>query len=152
MATRKYTGFDKQGTKCTPGLKALVDIILFLNAGKTKNLGTFVVRDMKGKPGKPSVHSTGRAADIGWSDRAAIEEIMKWLVENNETLDVEYVADYFPQPGGRAWRCDRDAWKDYNKGLIQGAPNGKWIHIEIGNRLAEDKAGMEAAIKKALGA
>lgn len=152
MATRKYTGFDKQGTKCTPGLKALVDIILFLNAGKTKNLGTFVVRDMKGKPGKPSVHSTGRAADIGWSDRAAIEEIMKWLVDNNETLDVEYVADYFPQPGGRAWRCDRDAWKDYNKGLIQGAPGGKWIHIEIGNRLAEDKAGMEAAIKKALGA
>lgn len=152
MATRKYTGWDKNGTGTAPGLKALLDIILFLNLGKTKNLGTFVVRDMKGKPGKPSVHSTGRAADIGWSDRAAIEGVMEWLVANNETLDVEYVADYFPKPGGRAWRCDRDAWKEYPKGLIQGAPNGRWIHIEVGPRLAFDKAGMEAAIKKALGA
>lgn len=147
---RKYTGYDKRGTALTPGMKVLRDTILFLNSGKVTNLGGWVVRDMKGKPGKPSVHSTGRAIDLGYRDRAAIEPVMDWLVKNADLLDIEYVADYFPRPGGRGWRCDRGSWADYPKGRIAGAPGGRWIHVEIGPRLAANSSAMEAAIKQAL--
>jgi hypothetical protein len=152
MANRKYTGFDKAGKGTAPGLKVLMDTVLFFNAGKVSNLGTFMLRDMKGKPGKPSVHSTGRAGDIGWTDRAAIEGVINWLVTNADLLDIEYVADYFPAPGGRGWRCNRGAWSTYKKGQIAGAPGGKWIHVEVGPRLGFDKAGMEAAIKESFAA
>ena len=149
--TRPYTGFDKRGTALTPGMKVLRDTILFLNGGKVTNLGGWVVRDMKGKPGKPSVHSTGRAIDLGYRDREAIEPVIDWLVKNADLLGIEYVADYFPRPGGRGWRCDRNACSDYPKGRIAGAPGGRWIHIETDPAMSADAARMEAAIKQALG-
>jgi hypothetical protein len=148
--TRPYTGFDKRGTGTKPGLKVLVDTILFLNGGKVTNLGTWMVRDMKGKPGKQSVHGTGRAADLGWRDRAVIEPVIDWLVKNADQFGVEYVADYFPRPGGRGWRCDRAGWLTYPKGRIAGAPGGRWIHIEISPAMADNPEAMTEAIKRSL--
>lgn len=147
---RTYTGYDKRGIGITPGLKVLRDTIIFLNAGKITNLGAWMVRDMKGKPGKPSVHSTGRAQDLGYRDRAAIEPVMEWLIKNADPFGLEYLADYWPRPGGRGWRCDRGAWSDYPKGRITGAPGGRWIHIEISPSMANNPAAMEAAIKQSL--
>lgn len=145
---RPYTGFDKEAKKKRVGTEHLRDIIVFLNAGKLSNLGSFVVRDKRGKPGELSVHSTGRAFDIGFSDRATAVRVMDWLVTNADLLDVEMVTDYFPLPFGRAWRCDRATWKKYFKKTVSGAPGGKWFHVEIGNRLADK--GMEQAVKQAL--
>ena len=38
---RPYTGFDKYSTGPLPGLKALRDVILYLNAGKITHLGSW---------------------------------------------------------------------------------------------------------------
>jgi len=147
---RPYTGFNGNSRGALPGTVALRDLILFLNAGKLTHLGTYVKRDARGKPGQPSVHSTGRAVDIGYSNRADIEPVIDWLVAHADELGVEMVADYFPTPWGRAWRCDRAAWKVYDRRTIHGAPGGRWIHIEISPTLANDAAAMSAALEKAL--
>ena len=147
---RPYTGFDGNSRGPLPGTVALRDLILFLNAGKLTHLGTYAKRDARGKPGQPSVHATGRAVDIGYTNRADIEPVIDWLVTHADALGVEMVADYFPKPWGRAWRCDRAAWKVYDRKTIHGAPGGRWIHIEISPTLANDAATMSAALEKAL--
>ena len=147
---RPYTGFDARGTGLTPGVAQLRDLILYLNGGKIVNLGGYMVRDMKGHPGHPSVHGTGRAQDLGYSNRADIEPLIDWLVTNADLIGLEMLADYYPQPWGRTWRCDRNAWKVYDRKQITGAPGGRWIHIEISPQLANDAAAMSAALKKVL--
>ena len=148
--TRPYTGFNGNSRAALPGTVALRDLILFLNEGKLTHLGTYAKRDARGKPGQPSVHSTGRAVDIGYTTRKDIEPVMKWLVDNADLLGVEMVADYWPKPWGRAWRCDRAAWKVYDRRTIHGAPGGRWIHLEISPTIAQDAAAMNAALEKAL--
>lgn len=147
--SRPYTGFDGYAKGATPGLEALRDIILYLNP-QLRHLGSYAKRDMKGKPGLPSVHATGRACDIGFTAKSHIEPVLKWLVENADTLGVEMIADYHLKPWGRAWRCDRASWKIYDRRTIHGAPGGRWIHIEISPQLAHDAAAMSAALEKAL--
>ena len=149
---RPYTGFDIVAQGTGPGLKALVDIICFLNDGKIADLGTWTRRDARGKPGVPSIHGTGRAADLGWFDRKDGERIIDWLITNADTLGLEMLIDYYPRPFGRAWRCDRNKFKTYLKKTVAGAPGGRWIHIEISPTLANSRATMDAAILKALGA
>lgn len=150
--TRQYTGFDSLAKGTQPGLRALVDLICFLNHGKITDLGTWMVRDARGKTGVPSVHGTGRAADLGWFDRKDGERLIDWLVTNADTLGLEILIDYHPRPFGRAWRCDRGRFKTYLKRTVAGAPGGRWIHIEISPTMAKNKKAMEAAIVKALGA
>ena len=150
-SSRAYTGYSGNARAALPGTVALRDLILFLNAGKLTHLGTYAKRDARGKPGQPSVHQSGTATDIGYTSRADIEPVINWLVTHADLLGVEMVADYFPAPWGRAWRCDRAAWKVYDRRTIAGAPGGRWIHIEISPQLAHDAAAMSAALEKALG-
>ena len=150
-SSRAYTGYSGNARAALPGTVALRDLILFLNAGKLTHLGTYAKRDARGKPGQPSVHQSGTATDIGYTNRADIEPVINWLVTHADLLGVEMVADYFPAPWGRAWRCDRAAWKVYDRRTIAGAPGGRWIHIEISPQLAHDAAAMSAALEKALG-
>lgn len=137
---RKYTGYDGDATGKQAGLEELVRQLC------TKfplwNNGTWVVRNMKNanlKTAKPSVHSTGRAADLSWrkvgkkgsgnyNDAVAL---MDFLVLHANALQIEGVHDYFPDPFGRGWKCDREAWMVYDKATIGSAPGGDWIHIEI---------------------
>jgi hypothetical protein len=56
---------------------------------------------------------------------------MDFLVLHADALQIESVHDYFPQPFGRGWKCDRESWTVYAKPTIGSAPNGDWIHIEI---------------------
>jgi hypothetical protein len=151
MAGRKYTGFDRVGTSITPGLRQLRDVVLFLNQGKISDLGSFTIRDKRGHPGSMSVHATGRAIDFGWKTREAGENLIRFLEQNAEMLGVEMIADYFPEPWGRTWRCDRAGWKIYTRKTISGAPGGRWIHVEISPTMGRDSVKMEAAIKTALG-
>ena len=149
---KPYTGFDKIGRGITPGLKVLQNWVLFTGNGQLTNLGAFGVRDMRGSEnvGRTSVHATGRAMDIGWNKREVVEGTMFWLLYNAEQLGVEMLADYWPRPFGRTWRCDRWEWKVYDKKTIHGAPGGRWIHVEISPEMASSSAKMEAAIRKTM--
>lgn len=146
---RPYTGFDKVARGVQPGLKVLQNWVLFTGNGQLTNLGSFAVRPMRGKE-QTSVHATGRAMDIGWTKREVVEGSMFWLLWNADTLGIEMLADYFPKPFGRTWRCDRNDWKIYDKLTIHGAPGGRWIHVEISPEMASSSAKMEAAIRKTM--
>ena len=39
-------------------------------------------------------------------------------VANANELGLQMVIDYWPQPFGRAWRCDRMAWQVYQKQTV----------------------------------
>jgi len=137
---RTYTGFDKQASGRRAGTQKLIDYVLFLNGGKIRNLGSFMVRDMRGKAGKPSVHSTGRAIDFGYTNREDGLALADFFVRNWEAFGVELIVDYYPTPHGRGWNVTRLAWQDYKKPTVSGAPYGRWLHVEISNEVADNAA------------
>lgn len=144
---KKYTGYDRDAKGRRAGTMKLINWIMFLNAGKFRNLGSWVVRDMRGKPGHPSVHATGRAFDLGFKNYEDAQALCDFLVRHWEALGIELIADYYPQPFGRGWRCDRQKWNAYNKKTIVGAPGGKWIHVEVSNEVADDAAYFDAVFE-----
>jgi hypothetical protein len=141
---RRYTGYDGDAKGRRAGTQKLIDWVLYLNGGKIKNLGSFVLRDMRGKSSR-SVHATGRAIDFGfdhYEDGAALAD---FLVRNNDLLGVEAVIDYWPKPYGRGWRCDRQSWLSYRKPTVAGAPGGKWIHVELSPEFADSSQWYDGA-------
>jgi hypothetical protein len=64
---------------------------------------------------------------------------------------LQCILDYFPEPHGRAWRCDRYAWQKYDKPTIHGAPGGDWFHIEITPQAADSVIWVKAAFLKVFG-
>lgn len=133
---RPYTGYDGDSKGRRKGTQKFIDWIVFLNGGKIKNLGSFQLRNMRGK-NKPSVHSTGRAIDFGFNNREDGLALIDFLVRNNGALGVELIVDYYPRPHGRGWCCDRQSWRDYTKPTVAGAPYGKWIHVELSPAVAD---------------
>lgn len=103
-------------------------------------LGTWVVRDMRGKPGVLSVHATGRALDLGYTDRKEALAACDWFVANNTALGVTLINDYQFGKWGRTWKCDRQAWKIHETSTI-GA-RGNWIHVELDGWAADDADGL----------
>lgn len=162
MATKKtsnrrpYTGFNGVASGVSPGLQVLIRTIERETAKGLWNNGAWGVRDMKGKPGQPSVHATGRAVDMSWRDmpgdkgrpnyRPEAQKVIRALVQNADAIGLEMVIDYFPHPWGRAWRCDRGRWRKYDNRTVSGAPGGDWYHIEISPARAQDAEGMKAAL------
>ena len=69
----------------------------------------------------------------------------KLLVDNADLLGLEALFDYFPAPHGRAWMCDRDAWSNYKKETIHGAPKGDWLHAEVSPEMADSAEKMRKA-------
>lgn len=110
-----------------------------LSRGTLWNNGTWVVRNVRGKNAL-SVHATGRAMDLSFrgkpGGRIVAERIMNALVANHTLLGVECILDYW-EGFGRGWRCDREAWVEYDKPTLTGAPGGDWIHVEISPRMAD---------------
>lgn len=141
---RKYTGFDSVSKGRRAGTSKLISWIIFLNKGKFRNLGSWVVRDMRGKPGKQSVHATGRAFDLGFKNYEDAQALCDFLTRHWEAFGIEAIIDYYPRPFGRGWRCDRLRWIDYKKKTVSGAPGGRWIHVEISNEVADDAAYIDA--------
>lgn len=139
---RPYTGFDSVAGSVHPQMQAVItEITSHFNC--LWDNGSWGVRNMRGKS-TPSVHSTGRAADISWRNmgdgkrgkpkggRKQAEAAMEYLIKHADALGIEMIIDYFPTPYGRASRCDRDmAWKKYDKETVHGAPNGDWFHVEV---------------------
>jgi len=140
---RNYTGWDKNASSKRKGLEKLVDL-LEEHYGLWNN-GTLAVRSMRGKS-NPSVHGTGRAADLSWrggnhkgpGNYEAACKMIDFVVGNADQLGIEAVFDYYPKPWGRGWKCDRADWTVYKQKTISGAPGGDWVHIEVSNEWADD--------------
>ena len=161
---RRYTGYDRDPGGITPGLQKLIDYTTFLTGNGLWNNGAYGPRPMRGKT-SPSVHGTGRAVDLSWRRMPAKKngngrgfgdykqacEFIDFLVKHQELLLLELVIDYQPKPHGRAWRCDRDAWQQYTKPTVAGAPGGDWFHIEISPRRANDPAYYDRAFQTIFG-
>lgn len=146
---RKYTGTsDGPATGKRLGTEEFVRQVAELSNGVLWNNGTWVVRNMRGKEAL-SVHATGRAVDMSWrkvgdkgkvNGRERAQAVIDLLIANANYLKIECVLDYFPEPHGRGWRCDRQAWQNYSSRTIGGAPGGDWYHIEIAPMFADDPA------------
>lgn len=153
---RNYTGFDEIAGGKRAGFEMLMDL-LEAHFGLWNN-GTFAVRNKRGKSSY-SVHATGRAGDLSWrggsyrgtGNYADAEKLMDFCAEHADALDIEAIFDYYPQPYGRGWKCDRAAWQVYSKRAFSGAPGGDWVHIEIGNKYADDPDYYVEFFKKTLG-
>lgn len=137
---RTYTGYDGDATNKQAGLEELVRQLC--SKFPVWNNGTWGIRAMKDsastKP-SPSVHSTGRAADLSWR-KVGVKgsgkygdavKLADFLILHADALQIEALHDYFPAPYGRGWRCDRESWQVYTKPTIGSAPGGDWIHLEI---------------------
>ena len=153
MKNRPYTGTKDGAAKGKrAGTEKLVE--LCKKRWGFSNLGTWVVRDMRGKPGQLSVHATGRAADIGYGTskegRANAVEAFNWFLANAAALGIEEIHDYAFSKFGRGYRCSR---ADKNGGVIvyqdlassAGTPGGTWLHVELNPEMADDPAKFEAA-------
>jgi len=104
---RKYTGWDANATGKRAGLEKFVELtIKHFNNGVWNN-GTWSVRNMKNpalKTPKPSVHGTGRAADLSWRANKGKGfggyntacQVVDFWVANAELFLVEEIHDYFP--------------------------------------------------------
>jgi hypothetical protein len=70
------------------------------------------------------------------------------MIANANDLGIQMVIDYFPKEYGRAWRCDRQSWKNYDSKTVSGAPGGRWFHIEISPQAADSVIWVKAAFLK----
>jgi hypothetical protein len=160
---RPYTGYDGDATGITPGLQVFIREAEKRTGSALWNNGAFIVRTIRGKT-VPSVHSTGRAVDLSYRrmpnkgvarGREISEHFFNVVIANANEIGVELVIDYFPDAAagihGRAWRCDRQAWKNYEKPTVAGAPGGDWWHAELSPAAARDPQRVKTAIAKAFG-
>jgi hypothetical protein len=147
---RHYTGIeDGLAAGKRAGTEKFVELCIKHSGGKLWNNGTFGNRAKRGGS-TMSVHATGRAMDLsyrnmkdgkrgGATPRKTAVEWCEIFTKNADLLGVECILDYFPQPFGRGWRCDRETgWKNYTKLEIHGAPNGDWLHVELSPAMADD--------------
>lgn len=110
--------------------------------GSLWNNGTFVVRDVRGKPGIISNHARGLAMDLSYRWQAqknlgrqdgrkmSLAFIVK-LLDNADALGIQLVIDYALK---RSWKCDRGTWQAGN------FEEGDWYHIEIDPTIGNDAA------------
>ena len=130
--TRPYTAFKAPVAKGPlQGMDEFIRQVVKRSMGSLWNNGSWVVRDIRTKPGQLSNHARGLAADLSYRKmtdkgvvngrKIALPFIYK-LLENADTLQIELVIDYAEN---RSWKCDRGTWL---KGKWSG---GDWFHIEI---------------------
>ena len=149
---RPYTGNTDPANGARPGTIRFQDYMRFLF--QMKNLGIYSNRPVRsGQPNPPlSVHATGRACDLGGGPNQIIAAI-QFLERHADQLSIEEIHDYGNrvQPGqhGAGWRCDRNAWKIYDKPTI-GSPGAAWVHYEISPDMADSPDKVDAAFKAIL--
>lgn len=145
---RPYPYFPaKAGAGKLPGTEKLQE--LCARRWKTKNLGTWVVRDMRGKPGQLSVHATGAAADIGYPDRKTGLAMWDWFLAHTKELGIVEIHDYSFGKFGRGYRCSRGEGAkgviEYKDAASSAGTGGAWLHLELDERFAADAVAFETA-------
>ena len=151
--TRKYPYYPVT----TPGTSKLAGTEKFVDLCKRRypsftNLGTWVVRNMRGKK-TLSVHSLGVAGDVGYSKtregRRQAKELWDWLIEHSEALGLCELHDYAFGDYGRGYRCSRGEGqkgvKIFTATDNAGSIGGAWLHFELEMDLAKDAKALEAA-------
>lgn len=155
--TRRYTG-NKDGDhgQARPGT---LELLRLCEKRGFRNLGTYQNRRMNNfqaaaEPDNPkwlSVHATGRAVDLGYTNRAAAIAFWNFLIANTRELGIEAIHDYayrWPKQNPkdkRAWgagyRCDRGEGlagiKIFTATDNAGTPGGRWIHVELNPAMAD---------------
>ena len=133
--TRKYPYYPAwDGKKPSPLILKCAELSMRRWKG-TKNLGTYVNRDMRGKPGQKSVHATGFALDLSFTDEAQAREIWDFYVNNSLALNVAEVHWYTFGKFGAGYRCSRGEGKMgvkvYQNAAESAGVGGQWLHIEL---------------------
>jgi hypothetical protein len=100
------------------------------------NLGTYVLRDIRNKPGVMSQHAAGLALDLQYKNRKMCLGAIDWLIANSDQLGISLVNDYMHGEYGRTWVCSRAAWKCHTTDTI--GIRGSWIHIELHRKWADN--------------
>jgi hypothetical protein len=160
-----YPSFDGKGAQ--PGTEKLN--ALCAARWKTKNLGIYSPRLMRnshtegkkmGDPGMEkwmSVHATGAAIDIGYSDRKVGVAMWDWFLAHTKELGIEEIHDYAYDANtkdknkgyGRGFRCSRGensaGVKVFTADDNAGSFGGMWLHVELSPEMAKDAAKFEAA-------
>jgi len=101
------------------GMNKWVELCCRHSDGSLWNNGTFVNRDVRGKPGVVSNHARGLAADLSYRWQAQQNRgrrdgrkmslaYMNKLLENAVTLVIQLVIYYALT---RSWKCDRGIWQ-----------------------------------------
>ena len=147
--------------KAKPGVKGATDYIGNADGpakGPRPGMDEWIRQAIKYANGSLSVHATGRAVDLSYRDmpdhrgkpngRQLSKVFIEACVANANELGLQMVIDYWPQPHGRAFRCDRMAWQVYQKPTVSGAPGGDWWHVEITPKMADDPNLVKAAFLK----
>ena len=146
---RPYTGNTDPALGARAGTIRFQDYMRFLF--QMKNLGIYANRPIRGGSSL-SVHATGRACDLGGGPNQIIAAI-QFLERHADQLGIEEIHDYGNRykPGqyGAGWRCDRHAWKIYDKPTI-GSPGAAWVHYEISPDMADHPDRVDAAFKSIL--
>jgi hypothetical protein len=138
---RKYPFYPAwNGRKSSP---VLVQFVKNMNRRwGFKNLGIYVNRSMRSSENL-SVHATGWACDIGYTDRKTAVIAWEWLLAHTKELRIAEIHDYAykdPKQGkawGRGYRCSRGEGakgvKIFTALDNAGTPGGRWLHVEIEN-------------------
>jgi len=137
--TRPYTAFKAPVAKGPlQGMDEFIRQVVKRSGGSLWNNGSWVVRDIRTKPGQLSNHARGLAVDLSYRKmtdkgiaegrKIALPFIYK-LLENADTLQIELVIDYAEN---RSWKCDRGTWL---KGKWSG---GDWFHVEVSLDMASN--------------
>lgn len=138
--SRPYTGDKRPVAKAaTPHIKTLVAELEKMFPALWNN-GIFAIREKRSK-NQMSVHAKGTAADLSYrhignkgvrvGGRRQALKAMNFLVDNADALGLEMIIDYGFGEHGRAWRCDRDVWKVYDRPTVAFGGSGDWIHVEV---------------------
>jgi hypothetical protein len=161
-------------TSKLPGTETWVRLAARHSGGALWNNGTFAARDIRGKPGQASNHARGLAMDLSYrfmpakqlgvsNGRKLSLQFVNTCLANYRVLGIQLVIDYYPQPFGRSWRCDRvitppnapvkhrAAWRTPNQKTFTGAGGGDWWHIEITPQMGNDPAAVRAAFRQVFG-
>jgi len=159
VKARRYTGTQDGIAKGRrAGMTAWINNVIEMSDGALWNNGDFGVRNQRGKDAL-SVHATGRAVDLSYrhmadkglgikeGGRQASINVMRTLITNADQIGLELILDYFPQPYGRGWRCDRRDWIKYQVSTLAGAPSGDWFHCEVTPAFADDPKLVNDAFK-----
>jgi hypothetical protein len=123
-----------------PGTDEFIRQVVKRSNGALWNNGSFIIRNIRTKPGQLSNHARGLAIDFSYRKmvdkglvdgrKTALPFIYK-LLENADVLQTELVIDYHEN---RSWKCDRGTWI---KGKWSG---GDWFHVEISPAMANSES------------